>query len=95
MLGWYRSLIGLRRHTPGFSDGRLDRVKVRYDEQAGWLVVERGELRVAANLGDAEQKVDLGDVAGTAVLLASHEGIAVEGDVATLPDTVVICGPSA
>jgi hypothetical protein len=76
------------------ADGRLDRVKVRYDEQARWLVVERGELRVAANLGPAEQRVDLGDGAGTEVLIASDDRIAVEGGVATLPpDTVVICGP--
>ncbi len=96
ILTWYRNLIALRRRTPGFSDGRLDRVKVRYDEQAAWLVVERGALRVAANLGDAEQKVELGDGAASRVLLASDDGITLQAGVATLPpDTVVICGPSA
>ncbi len=94
MLAWYRSLIALRRSTPGFGDGRLDRVKVRYDEQAGWLVIERGALRVAANLSQADQKVELGAGAGAGVLLASDARIAVEADLATLPpDTVVICGP--
>ncbi|MDQ3304602.1 MAG: DUF3459 domain-containing protein, partial [Actinomycetota bacterium] len=96
MLAWYRDLIALRRRVPGLGDGRLDRVRVRYDEQERWLVVERGELRVAANLGEAEQKVDLGEGAGTEVLLASDERISIEAGTAALPpDTVVICGPPA
>ncbi|HVL02834.1 MAG TPA: malto-oligosyltrehalose trehalohydrolase [Acidimicrobiales bacterium] len=94
MLDWYRTLIGLRRSTAGLADGRMDRVAVRYDEQAGWLVVERGELRVVANLGEAEVKVELGAAAGTEILAASHPRIVVEGASATLPtDSVVVCGP--
>jgi maltooligosyltrehalose trehalohydrolase len=92
---WYRTLIALRRSTPGLGDGRLDRVTVRYDEQAGWLVVARGELRIAANLGEAETKIDLGDDAGTEVLAASDPRVVVDGPCVTLPpDTVVVCGPS-
>jgi len=95
VLDWYRALIALRRSTPGLGDGRLDRVAVRYDGQAGWVVVARGELRIAANLGEAETKIDLGDDAGTQVLAASDPGIVVDGSYVTLPpDSVVICGPS-
>ncbi|MGI9120450.1 MAG: malto-oligosyltrehalose trehalohydrolase [Acidimicrobiales bacterium] len=94
ILAWYRSLIALRSATPGFGDGRLDRVRVRYDEQAGWLVVERGELRVAANLGRRDQKVDLGGSGGSQVLLVSDQRVVVDAATATLPpDSVVICGP--
>jgi maltooligosyltrehalose trehalohydrolase len=94
VLDWYRTLIALRRSTPGLGDGRLDRVAVRYDEQEGWLVVERGELRVAANLGEVEAKIDLGDAAGTQVMAASDPRIVVESRCATLPpDSVVVCGP--
>jgi maltooligosyltrehalose trehalohydrolase len=94
VLEWYRSLIALRRRTPGFSDGRLDRARVRYDEQARWLVVERGELRVAANLGDVDQKLDLGEGAGTVLLLASDDAVSLDDRVVTLPpDTVVVTGP--
>jgi maltooligosyltrehalose trehalohydrolase len=94
MLVWYRALIDLRRHTDGLGDGRLSGVRVRYDEADGWLVVERGALRVAANLGPLEQKVDLGEGAGPRTLLASHERVNVEGATVTLPpDSVVIFGP--
>ncbi len=95
VLDWYRTLIALRRSTPGLSDGRQDRVTVRYDEQAGWLVVERGQLRIAANLGEAEAKIDLEDAAGSQVLARSDPRVVVEGTNATLvPDSVVVCGPS-
>ncbi len=95
LLAWYRQLIALRRSTAGLADGRLDRVRVRFDEQARWLVVERGQLRVAANLGETEQKVDLGEGAGACLLLASHDGIALESGAVTLPpDSVAISGPA-
>jgi maltooligosyltrehalose trehalohydrolase len=59
MLGWYRDLIALRRRTPELTDGRLDAVEVSYDEDARWLVLARGELRVACNLADQAQTVPL------------------------------------
>jgi maltooligosyltrehalose trehalohydrolase len=60
LLDWYRRLIALRRASPALLDGRLERTAVRYDEDARWLVVERGlegdgvapgTILVAANLG--------------------------------------------
>jgi malto-oligosyltrehalose trehalohydrolase len=53
MLGWYRSLLALRRSRPELADPRLDQVRVCYDEAARWLVVPRGALRIAANFGDS------------------------------------------
>ena len=94
MLAWYRQLISLRRSTPGLADGRLDRVAVRYDEVARWLVVERGQLRVAANLGTADVTLELGLATGATVLLASDERIATgSGSVTLPPDSVAVCGP--
>ena len=51
MLAWYRELIALRRARPELTDPRLDRVQADYDEAGRWLVVRRGRLRIAANLG--------------------------------------------
>ena len=93
VLAWYRALISLRRTTPGFGDGRLDRVRARYDEQAGWIVVERGRLRVVANLGESDAKVDVGEPASSKVLLVSDDRITLDAGLATLPpDSVLICG---
>ncbi|HXC85698.1 MAG TPA: malto-oligosyltrehalose trehalohydrolase [Trebonia sp.] len=57
LLSWYRSLIALRRARPELTDPRLDQVRADYDEQARWLLITRGPLRVAANLGTAPAKI--------------------------------------
>jgi malto-oligosyltrehalose trehalohydrolase len=83
LLSWYRSLLALRRARPELTDPRLDRVRADYDEQARWLLVTRGSLRIAANLGAAPVNVPLGGDA--AVLLASTSDITVESGAISLP----------
>ncbi len=73
LLSWNRDLIALRRSRPELTDGRRDRVEVTYDEQARWVVVRRGSVAVAANLGAGRQSVPLPGVPRS-VLLASRPG---------------------
>ena len=94
MLTWYRALIHLRRTTPDLADGRLDLVKVRADDDARTLVVERGAITIVANLGALEHKVDVGHGRGTTALLRSDRGIEVGPRGVTLPpDSVAVLGP--
>lgn len=79
MLAWYRRLVALRRTRPELSDPRLDRVRVEYDEAAGWLVVYRGALRVVANLAPRPARVPVGAVPA-GVLAASAPGFAFDRD---------------
>ena len=51
LLDWHRLLIGLRRKIPALTDPSLDRTASEYDEEAGWLVVSRGPVVIAGNLG--------------------------------------------
>jgi maltooligosyltrehalose trehalohydrolase len=51
LLAWYRRLIALRRQTPALTDPRPGRVATECDEDAGWLIVRRGPVTVATNLG--------------------------------------------
>jgi maltooligosyltrehalose trehalohydrolase len=81
-LEWYRQLIALRRERPEITDPRLDRVRVDYDEDARWLLVHRGSLRIAANLGKASARIPAGP---GGVLAASRQDISVTGDEALLP----------
>jgi malto-oligosyltrehalose trehalohydrolase len=74
LLAWYRELIALRRTRPELTDPRLDRVAVRYDEEARWLVLERGRLLIVASLGDVPLLVPLPEPP-TAVLAASRPGV--------------------
>jgi len=84
MLAWYTAMIALRRARPELTDPRLDRVSADYDEQDRWLVVRRGRLRIAANLGPAPQRLPLCGP-GTAVLAASSPAVALDGDAVAMP----------
>ena len=77
---WYRELIALRRARPELTDPRLDRVHADFDEDARWLLVRRGRLRIAANLGTSAARLPLGQP-GTGVLAASSPGVAIQRDV--------------
>ena len=83
LLDWYRSLLSLRRARPELTDPHLDRVHVGYDEDARWLMVRRGQLRIAANLGTSTAHVPAAG-SGT-VLLASDQDISVNSATITLP----------
>jgi malto-oligosyltrehalose trehalohydrolase len=84
ILAWYRELIALRRARPELTDPRLDRVSADFDEGARWIMVRRGRLRIAANLGREPVRLALGQT-GTGVLAASSPEVAIQQDTVTLP----------
>ena len=81
---WYKELIALRRARPELTDPRLDRVHANFDEDARWLLVRRGRLRIAANLGAKAVRLPLGQ-RGTGVLAASSPGVTIKQDMVTMP----------
>jgi maltooligosyltrehalose trehalohydrolase len=96
LLDWHRRLIRLRREVPALSDGRRQRVRVRCDEEARWLVVERGPVAVVCNLADGAQCVPVRLPGVTQALLTSDPAVRVTADGAILaPDTVAIIGPAS
>jgi maltooligosyltrehalose trehalohydrolase len=60
VLAWYRELIALRHRQADLTDPDLAAVKVAYDEQARWLALGRGDVRVAVNLGKDPAVIPLG-----------------------------------
>jgi maltooligosyltrehalose trehalohydrolase len=90
LLEWYRRLIRLRREVPELAAGRLDRVRTSYDEEGRWLVVERGGVTVACNLGIQDLRLP---VPGR-LLAASDAGVSVDdGTVRLPPDSVGLLVP--
>ncbi len=81
LLRIYRELIALRRAYPALSDPRLDLVRVEHDPDARVLVLHRGPLRLAVNLGGADVEVP---VRAVDVLLAPS-GVDVADTALTLP----------
>ncbi|HEX6595437.1 MAG TPA: DUF3459 domain-containing protein, partial [Acidimicrobiales bacterium] len=89
LLDWHRRLIVLRRehrlHEGGFAG-----VDVHVDEDARWLVLDRGSVALALNVGDQPADVPLGDGHAGEVVLAWGE-VDVAGGLARLgPDSVAV-----
>jgi maltooligosyltrehalose trehalohydrolase len=61
--GVYRQLISLRHNEPDLADPWLDDMRVDFDEERQWIVMGRGALAIAANLGTEAVDVPVtGDV---------------------------------
>jgi maltooligosyltrehalose trehalohydrolase len=69
MLRWYRRLIGLRRERAELTDPMLSATHVEIDDEARTVLVHRGPLVIAVNLGPAGAATTLGG----SVLLHSGE----------------------
>jgi maltooligosyltrehalose trehalohydrolase len=89
MLDWYRELVALRRRLPELADPRLAAVATAYDQEACWLIVRRGPVVVAVNLGPGSWTCPASPAA--ALVTASDPRVARCGDGVVLPpDTVAI-----
>lgn len=77
VLAWYRLLIALRRQQADLTDPDLADTKVAYDEEARWLAVRRGDVRVAVNLGKETAAIPLGP--RPAQVLAAWEPVQAPG----------------
>jgi maltooligosyltrehalose trehalohydrolase len=63
LLQVYRGLIALRRDEPDLADPWLDHLRIDFDERQRWIVMHRGALSVACNLGTAPAELPVtGDV---------------------------------
>ncbi|HUR17308.1 MAG TPA: malto-oligosyltrehalose trehalohydrolase [Acidimicrobiales bacterium] len=85
LLSWYRRLIRLRRDEPALRSGTFDGINVSFDEQARWMIVDRGRLATACNLGTEAIRLPVpGEIA-----LSSDSGVRAEDGQLVLPaDTV-------
>ncbi|HEY7054329.1 MAG TPA: malto-oligosyltrehalose trehalohydrolase [Mycobacterium sp.] len=80
LLAAYRGLIDLRRTEPDLADPWLEHLHVEYDEQQQWIVMRRGRLSIACNIG-----ADAVAVPVTGEVLLAWAEPAVEGSHITLP----------
>jgi maltooligosyltrehalose trehalohydrolase len=88
MLTWYRSLIALRRATRSLTDGRLDTLRVEFDEARTTLIMSRGQIVLAANLG-GETELQL-DESLRLMLRSDDASLLSEGRLYLPPDSVAI-----
>jgi maltooligosyltrehalose trehalohydrolase len=89
LLTWYKKLIKLRQRLADLSSGAPGSTRVRYDEQARWLIVERSRARVLCNLGSESVRLETGG--RPELLLASDESVAIDEEgIALGPDAAAI-----
>jgi maltooligosyltrehalose trehalohydrolase len=94
MRNWYRDLIRLRRNSNDLSDGRMEDTRTQFAEGRPWLLVERGEISVIANLGDEQETIALPEERPRRVLLASDTDVVVREDGVDMPPvSIVFLGP--
>jgi maltooligosyltrehalose trehalohydrolase len=66
----------------------MDAVRVRFDERARWLVMDRGDIRVAVNLAPHAQDLPAG---GTELVLGSDADIRPGADFLRMaPDSAAV-----
>jgi maltooligosyltrehalose trehalohydrolase len=80
ILDWHRRLIALRPVLSGPAG-------VEFDEEAGWLVLQRGTVAVAVNLAKEPRRLPVD--AGT-VLLSSDPDVRLDRGLTLPPDTVAV-----
>jgi maltooligosyltrehalose trehalohydrolase len=89
LLQWHKDLIHLRRRRSELSDGDLNAVAVRFDEEAQWLILQRGPTSIACNLSKVPVELEISG-AGQLVL-ASDDSVRMSGERLQLgPDSVGI-----
>ncbi len=96
LLRWYRELIALRRTVPDLGSGDRSRTTVRWDDEAGWtdaqdaswIVIHRGDVRVVVNLAESERRIPL-ELSAAGQVLASWGVIELAGGDAVLPGRCV------
>jgi maltooligosyltrehalose trehalohydrolase len=82
-LDWYRRLIALRREHADLRDGGLGRTRVRFDESAQWIAIERGPLHIFGNFSRHVNQIALPGC--VTPLLASSQGVQFDSGLVTLP----------
>ena len=85
LLSFYRGLIALRRNEPDLADPWLTNLVVDYDEDQRWIVMRRGRIAVACNLGEQRVRVP---ATGEVLLGWGEPDVDAEG--ATLPGHSVV-----
>jgi len=88
LLALHRELIALRKARPELSDPWLDEVEIDVDEELRTIVLHRGRLRVAVNLGTEPAALTVGPI--DSILLASEPVVGEEDALALPPEAFAI-----
>lgn len=83
ILEWYRALLKLRRTRQSLRDGRYQHTFITVDEEERHLVIRRGAIVIACNLGERPQALQV--PGATELLLASEPEVSLHDSMVMLP----------
>jgi maltooligosyltrehalose trehalohydrolase len=90
LLDLSKRLISIRRSYPDFTDPRFDQGHAVSNDEAGWLLIERGNMILAVNFRNRPTEVDVGravdpvitlgqiEIAGEVIKLGPHSAVAAD-----------------
>ena len=81
LLDLTRRLINIRRTYPDLTDPRFDQGRAVSNDDAGWLLLERGDMTMVVNFHDHPTQVDVGRTVAPVIIIGEIE---VAGDVVRL-----------
>jgi maltooligosyltrehalose trehalohydrolase len=81
LLDLTRRLINIRRAYPDLTDPRFDQGRAVSNDDAGWLLLERGDMIMVINFHDHPTEVDVGRAVAPVIIIGDIE---VAGDVVRL-----------
>jgi len=90
MLDWYRTLTRLRRDHPGLGCGDFRQSRVIGEAGSGWVVAERGDHLIGANLGADPADVEAPGWAAARPLASTGDAACAGGRVRLGPESAAI-----
>lgn len=91
LLAWYKKLIALRKTIPDLNDGRFDHITVDFDEQARWLMLQRGAITMIANFANYTQKISSTRSQLKEILLSSDsQNVLINNNIILQAESVII-----
>jgi maltooligosyltrehalose trehalohydrolase len=81
LLDLNRRLITIRRSYPDFTDPRFEQGRAVSNDEAGWLLLERGDMVMVVNFGDRATEVNVGRPVEPVIIIGQVE---VSGEIVTL-----------
>ena len=89
MLAWFTKLIHIRRGSSSLNDGDRGHMKIVFDAEKKWLVMDRAQVRVITNLGSLEADFEV-PAEYRLIAQSNAEIVLNDGRVTLPPDSLAI-----
>lgn len=95
ILNWYRSLIALRKQFSDLNNGKINQVKIIFDETEKWFMIKRGTIITIVNFALNQQmitrsKLQLNDISLSVLLNSDSKNLFGKDDIILQAESVMV-----